>query len=183
MYFFDYLLDTLRILGGMRTGTVSGNGTTEQLTDTNRRNEIDDYWNYGTIWIISADGAAPEKEFSLITDFAASVFTMKALTAAVESGDRYAASPGHYPYDVLIDCVNLAMKQYRYPVTDEDSLTVLSTTEYNLPSAIKYGRLKEVYVATTTTSNDYRWQKVGEWWTIDDGTNEVLILPIDLYDD
>ena len=183
MYFFEYLLDTLRILGGLRTGSATVAGTTQQLTDTTRRGEIDDYWNDGTLWIITAGGAAPENEFSLITDFASGVFTMGALTAAVDSGDRYAASPGHYPYDVLMDCVNLAMKQYRYPVTDEDSLTVLSRTEYNLPSAIKYGRLKEVYVATTTTSNDYRWQKVGEWWTIDDGTNEVLILPIDLYDD
>ncbi len=183
MHFFYYLVDTLRILGGLRTGLATVNGSTTSLTDTTRRGEIDDYWNGGTIWILSAGNTAPEREFSLITDFGSGIFTFSALTAAIESGDRYSASPGQYPYDVLVDCVNMAIKQYRYPRIDQDSLAVLSTTEYDLPSAIKYGRLKEVYVATTTTSEDYCWQKVGEWWTVDDGTNQVLILPEDLYPD
>lgn len=183
MEFFKYLVDTLRVLGGLRTGTATVNGTPQSLTDTVRRTEMDDYWNGGTLWILSAGGTAPEKEFTRISDFASGVFTMAALTAAVDSGDRYAASSGHYPYDALIDCVNLAIKQYRYPKIDDSSLQVLSTTEYTLPSEARYGRLREVYVATTTTLNDYRWQKVGEWWTVDDGTNEKLILPQGLYDD
>ena len=184
MNFIDYLVDTLRILGGLRTGLCSVNGTTTSLTDTVRRTEITDYWNDGTIWILSAGGAAPENEFAKVTDFGSGTFTHVALTAATDSADRYAASPGHYPYDVLIDCVNLAMKQYRYPKIDITSLDVVAgQTEYTLPSAIQIGRLREVYVQTQDDANDNRWQKVGEWWTTDDGTDEILILPEDLLDD
>jgi hypothetical protein len=187
MKFFDYLLDTLRLLGGLRTGLATAAGTTTSLADTVRRNEIADYWNGGTIWIITdagGAGAAPEHEFSPISDFGSGVFTFAALTAAVASGDRYAVSPAHYPCDVLIDCVNLAMKQYRVPKSDITSLDVVAgQTEYALPAAVRMGWLKEVYIETVVDANDHRWQQVGEWWSVDDGANETLILPSDLLED
>jgi hypothetical protein len=188
VYFFTYLLDTLRILGGLRTGLALG-GSTTTVTDGTYRSEMDDYWNGGTVWLIEDAGglgAAPELEYRLITDFVLSTntITCEAFTAAVAAGDRYAVSPPHYPADVLLDCVNLAMKQYTYPEIEYTTLVVVAgQTEYTLPTEVRFGHLKDVYVETVDDANDHRWQKVGEWWTFDDGDARHVIIPEDLLTD
>jgi hypothetical protein len=173
---FETMLSTLRLLGGLRSGAATA-GSTTSLTDTTHRLEIADYWNGGTIWITSADEAAPEGEFSLINDFASGVFTFAALTAAVQAGDLYAASPGHFPYDVLMDAVNLAISQYRYPFIDTTLSVVADQTEYDLPAGVKQGHLLEVHVQNNVDSNDNRWRQVGEWWLQETAGGQVLIVP------
>jgi len=170
------MIATLRLLGGLRTGNASA-GNTTTLTDTALRLEDDDYWNGGTIWILSAAGAAPEGEFKLITDFASGVFTFNAVSAAIEDGDRYAASEAKYPYDILMDAVNLAIAQYRYPKIDTTLTVIADQTEYTLPSAVQHGRLREVYVATQADADDRQFEKVGEWWTVETGSGQLLIIP------
>ena len=117
---FDLMIGTLRLLGGMRTGTASA-GSTTTITDASLRNEADDYWNGGAVWMLdTTDDLAPEGEYSLVTDFVNStgILTFDALTVTVGPGDRYAVSPAHWPYDILMDCVNLAIAQYRVPRMD-----------------------------------------------------------------
>ena len=173
---FDLMVGTLKLLGGLRSGTASA-GTNATLTDTLLRLEDADYWNGGTIWITEAAGAAPEKEFSMITDFAAGVFTFNILTAAVAATDKYACSDAHFPFDQIMDAVNLAISQYRVPRSDTNLITVASTTQYTLPAAVQHGRLKEVYVATTTKAENKLYRKVGEWWTKEESNLQQLIVP------
>jgi hypothetical protein len=173
---FDIMIATLRLLGGLRTGSASA-GNTTSLTDTSLRKEDDDFWNGGTIWVLSAGGAAPEGEYSLITNFGSGVFTFNALTAVIENGDKYAASEGKYPYDILMDAVNLAISQYRYPRIDVTLTTEADKTEYALPTAVQHGRLREVYRSTQADADDRQFEKIAEWWTVDTGSSQLLILP------
>jgi len=187
-YFFTYMVDTLRLLGGLRTGIAEA-GAAGSITDAALRNEIDDYWNGGTAWLLEDAGglgAAPELEYKLVTDFvqATGVISCVNFGAAVGAGDRYAVSPAHFPYDVLEDCVNLAMDLYVYPMIQYTTLVVVAAqTEYTLPSVVRFGHLKDVYVETVDDADDHRWQKVGEWWTHDDGDKRVVVIPEDLLSD
>jgi hypothetical protein len=176
--FFDYIVDTLRLLGGLRTGTATGGGATG-LIDTTNRTEPDDYWNGGTIFILSASGAAPEGDMLTVTDFvnSSSEIETAGFSAGVQVDDRYAVAEAHYPLDALMDAVNLAIKQHRYIYEDQSLTVVADQTEYDLPSGVQMGRINEVYVQTNVDSNDNRWRKVGEWWTHDDGTDQKLIIP------
>jgi len=177
---FDYMVDTLRLLGGLRTGLVTG-GDDTNIIDTVNRDEDDDYWNGGMIYIITTtDGLAPQAEHRLISDFdnaTNTVIVASVLSAVVTANDRYAVSEAHYPHDVLIDCINLAIKQFRYQRIDTTLVVVADQTEYDIPSGIQQGRIKEVYIQTNVDSNDNRWRKIGEWWSTDDGTDQKLIIP------
>jgi hypothetical protein len=173
------MVATLKLLGGLRTGVASA-GSKTSLTDTLLRLEDDDYWNGGTIWILNATGVNPEDEFAMITDFASGVFNFNTLTAVVANGHRYAASEAKFPYDILMDAVNLAISQYRYPRIDTSLTVVSAQTEYTLPSDVQHGRLREVYVSTQADSDDRRFIKVGEWWTVDNGSGQLLIIPPNL---
>ena len=175
--FFETMIATLRLLGGLRTGVASA-GSATALTDTVLRKEADDYWNGGTVWILdTTDEGAPEGEYALITDFGTGIFTFNTLTAAVGNLDRYAVSDAHFPYDQLMDAVNLAISQYRYPRIDTTLVVVADQTEYTLPTAVQHGRLKEVYVQTNDDADDRRFEKVGEWWTVETGSSQLLIVP------
>lgn len=175
---FDYIVDTLRLLGGLRTGTATG-GSSTTLIDTTRRTEPDDYWNGGTVFILSAGGTAPEGDMKVITDFdnSTKTITVASFTAAPQANDRYAVAEAHYPLDALMDAVNLAIKQHRYVYIDTSLAVVANKTEYDLPSGVQQGRIKEVYIQTNVDSDDNRWRKIGEWWTHDDGTDQKLIIP------
>jgi len=176
---FDYMIDTLRLLGGLRTGLIESGNTTTSVDAVNR-NEDDDYWIGGTIYMIdTTDEAAPEGEHKLITDFVQSsgTITHAAFSATVTANDQYAVSEAHYPHDVLIDCINLAIKQFRYPRTDTTLSVVADQTEYDIPSGVQQGRIREVYIQTNVDSNDNRWRKIGEWWSYDDGADQKLIIP------
>lgn len=174
---FDLMISTLRLLGGLRSGLATA-GNTTSLTDTALRKEAADYWNGGTVWLLdTTDGQAPKGEFSLITDFASGVLTFNALAAAVGAGDRYAVSVAHWPQDILMDAVNLAIAQYRVPRMDTSLTVVADQTEYTLPAGVKHGRVKEVYVQGNVDADDNRWRKVGEWWTWDTGSGQKITIP------
>jgi hypothetical protein len=177
---FDLEIATLRLLGGARTGLATA-GSTTTLTDTARRREAADYWNGGTVWILATtDGNAPEGERSLVTDFGSGILTFNAVTEAVGAGDSYVVSPPHWAYDILRDCVNLAIAQYRVPRMDTSLAVVAGQTEYDLPAGVQQGRVKEVYIQANDDSNDNRWRKVGEWWTWDTGSGQKLAVPAGL---
>jgi len=154
---FDATLAVARELGVARQGTATG-GSTTTIIDTGR-NEVDDAFNGGTAWIVSADSAAPEDEYATISDWVNSTgtATISAVTAAVASGDVYVLTTARYPLDVLISAINSELIKYWVPRWDKTSLDVVSgQSEYDLPAGINKYNLVNVYETTSTDSDQNR---------------------------
>ena len=148
-------------LGVLRFSTSTGGSTTTVVDSA--RDEGDDVFNGGTVWIITDAGgasAAPEGEFSRISDWANTdtTFTIDAVTAAVASGDRYGFAAHRYPLDVLINAINNEITKYKVEKWVTTSLDfVTDQSEYDLPSGIYKHNLLGVYESTQDDSNDNQW--------------------------
>lgn len=180
---FDLTYRIARELDYVREGTATG-GTTTTLIDTNGLKEADDRWNDGTVWVLSAGSAAPEGEYSVISDFTLSSNTASLVTtlgAAIASGDRYAIARRRYPLDILEQSVNRALQTLGYiPITDITTITpAAKQTEYTLPIAANMD-LRQVWLETNKDdSDDNRWQMQYNWYVqrTATGTADELILP------
>jgi len=166
---FDLSYRVARELGYLDEGVVTG-GNTTTLIDTNDRTEDDDYWNGGTVWIIRDAGgasAAPEREYSIVSDFVNSTSTISlrdALTVAVASGDRYAVSSDWVPLHIIISKINQALLDMGViPYTDKTTITIAANqTEYTLPRAA-HQDLTQVWIQYDTDTNDNEWEEVLNW--------------------
>jgi hypothetical protein len=155
-------------------GTATG-GNTTTIVDNPIRDEPDDYWNSGTAWILrdaGGAGAAPEGEFSVISDHVASTWTMtlrSTLTAAVASGDRYAVcrKAGDEPWlDIIIQKINGALLDLGpVPYTDTTSITTAANqTEYSLPIAANQD-LRQVWIQNRLSdTNDNQWTRYHDYY-------------------
>ena len=187
---YSLTLACARELGILRESTATG-GSTSTLIDTVALTQADDYWNLGCVWITydaGGAGAAPQGQYSVITDFTTSNDTMAlktTLTAAVASGDRYAAcrvAEGGVDWlNQMISKINSALLDIG-PVPQTDITTITAATdqtEYTMSVAM--GRdLREVWVANDTDTNDYQWTKIHNWRVQQHstaGTADTLILP------
>ena len=162
---FNATLDLANHLGILRHGTATG-GSTTTVEDTVERDEVDDTFNKGAVWIITDAGdasAAPEGEFSRVTDFdnATSIITVRTMTA-VGAGDYYAVSNGRYPLDTLISSINRELVKHKSLRYDSDSLDVIqSQSEYELPAGITKADLINVYIETIKDdANDHQWTPI-----------------------
>lgn len=170
----------------VREGTATG-GSTTTIVDTNDRDEPDDYWNNGTAWVIydgAGASAAPEGEYSVISDFVNSTSTLTlrtTLTAAVAATDRYALADKRIPLNILEQSVNRALQDMgKVVLTDTTSLdTADNQTEYTLPAAAGHD-LREVWIESNKDdADDNRWQRIYNW-TVEKtatGTANTLIFP------
>lgn len=184
---FDLTYRVASKLGVVREGTATG-GTTTTLVDTNDRTEEDDYWNGGTAWILwdAGDaGAAPEKSYSVISDFdnGTATATLRTTIVAPAAGDKYAVGKVRYPLWLLIQKINEAVEGVgEYPVTDKATITTASAqTEYSLPAAANRNLLRVSLQTKLSDTNDYQWVPIssGEW-TVERtaiGTADLLIIP------
>lgn len=163
-----------RRLGGKVTLATGGSTTTaidtklaDELADSNE----DDIYNGGTLMVVEDAGglfAAPEGEFSRITDYVAGTTTLTvspALTVAPAVGDRILIVPPDFPLYDMIEVVNDALKYLsRLPRYDVSITTTSNQTEYTLPLALKGATLLDVEVqGITTDANDNRWMSVPNW--------------------
>lgn len=173
-----------REIGILKEGVATG-GSTTTIIDTNERSEENDYWNGGTAWILKdagGAGAAPEKEFALITDHvsATGTLTVATFSAAVGAGDRYAVANDWVPKNIIISQINSALLDMGpVPTTDITSITTADNqTEYTLPAAA--GRdLRQVFIQTVDDdSDDNRWAEIRGWKVKQavPGTADTLIL-------
>ena len=182
---FDLTYMVARELGLTEESIATG-GSTTTLVDTVMRDEPDDYWNEGTIWVLrdaGGAGAAPEGEYSRISDFVSSTGTMTLidpLTAAIAGGDRYACMTSHVPLDVIIQKINDSLMELGpVPYVDITSITIQDNkTEYTLPIASKHD-LREVYLETNLDVVDHQWVKLYNWdvQQSDPGATPTLVLP------
>jgi len=121
-----HVLQTLyRRLGGKVT-TATGGSTTTAI-DTKLEAELeegntDDIFNGGTLIVLEDAGlafAAPEGEFSRITDYDAATTTITfspALTTAPASGDKIVIALPDFPLYDMIEVVNDALRDLVVPI-------------------------------------------------------------------
>ena len=151
------------------------------------RDEDDDYFNDGTLWLVrdsGGAGAAPEGSFSIVQDYTQStgLITLRsALSATTGEGDKYAVASKRIPHNVLVQGINNALFDLgTVPYTDTTSITSVSNqTEYTLPLAAKED-LREVWQQVITTdANDNRWMRLPNWYIqqANTGTQAVLVFP------
>jgi len=175
----------LQILSdGIATG-----GTTSQIADTNLRTEANDYWNKGCAWIwydAGGAGAAPEYEFSVISDFATTggiISLRNSLTAAVAAGDKYSVCKKIADttwLDMIIQKVNQALIELGpIPQADTTTLTIAANqTEYSLPITANMD-IRRVSLQQTIDADDNAWQEIFNWYKIPatPGNSATLVLP------
>jgi hypothetical protein len=165
---FDLTYELARLLGVVSEGVATG-GSTTTIIDTVERTEADDFWNGGTAWITydaGGAGAAPQGEYSFISDFTASSDTItlrSTLTAAVAASDRYAVAGLRYPLQLLIQKINEVLSTI--PLRKDDVATIViadEQTEYSLPSDV--WEVKELWLQTNVDdTNDTQPVKLYDW--------------------
>jgi hypothetical protein len=185
---FDLVWKTLVTLGTAKTGKATG-GTTTTLIDTNAlRLTENDYFNEGTLLILkdqAGAGAAPEKEFSRIKDFAQTNKTITvydAFTVAPGSGDTYGVANRRYPLFLMQEMINNALYLEGYiPGEDTSITTVASQTEYTMPSGTSRD-LRQVLVSTNDDSDMNEWTPVVNFdiKKTATGTGDLLVLNYEL---
>ena len=154
------------VTGGSVT-TIIDTKLAEDLGDSN----VDDIYNGGTAIVISDAGgayAAPEGEFSRVTDYVASTYTLTlspALTTAIASGDKVLVAPNTFPLYDMIEVVNDALRYIGdIPRYDISITTVAEQTEYTLPLALKGRKIINVELQGTTDDvDDNHWTQVPSW--------------------
>ena len=180
-----------RKLGGtFLTTATSGSTTTAadtKLVDVLGDGNADDAYNGGTLIVVrdaGGAGAAPEGEFSRISDYTASTFLFtlnSTLTAAIGAGDTFLFALQDYPLTTMIEIVNDALSYLGdLPLLDTSITTAANQTEYTLPVAVKRDELLFVEIqGQTTDANDNQWEPVRHWRTVPAaaGSAGTLIIP------
>ena len=182
---FDLTYRVARELGLTQEGVATG-GSATTLIDTVMREEADDLWNKGTLWVLrdaGGAGAAPEKEYATVSDFvqATSTLTISAVTAAIAGGDRYALAMKQVPLHIIIQKINQAIQDLGpVPYADITSITTADDqTEYSLPVAAKRDLLQVRIQTVDDDANDNRWIEVPGGWEVqqaDPGAQPRLII-------
>lgn len=179
-----------RRLGGVMlnaTGGAVSSVADTKLSDLLAESNEDDIYNGGTAIVVEdADGAnaAPEGEFSRISDYVASTCTVSispSVTAAIASGDRVLIAPPDFPLYDIIEVVNDALRNLgEIPLINTSLTTAANQTEYTIPIALKGDNLLNVEIqGTTSDANDNRYYELSEWSVVvgASGTAETLVIP------
>lgn len=165
-----------------RTSAAGGNTTT--VKDAVNRLEIDDFWNRGTLWMLTDTLTDVAGNFSPITDYAQTngVFTLGiALDGETWGQEEYAVAGPRFTTWDYIAAVNEAIRgvgKVIYTRTG-DITTAANQTEYPLvektstdpPPLITYGaELREVRIQRVTNdSNANLWVPINIPWHVRKG--------------
>ena len=168
---FDLTYELASELGIVYESTVTGSTSTSAVTDTVMRTESDDHWNQGTLWLtydVGGAAAAPQGEFSVVSDFDNATNTIllsTALSTATVATDSYAVANRIYPLYDLILAVNRALRDVGLiPVTNDTAIdTAAAQTEYTLPETNI--DLREVWLELNASDpDDTQAYKVRNWY-------------------
>ncbi len=170
------LQKSYRRLKVARTSAATGGSTTTiidtKLVDYLGDSHENDILNGGTVIVIKDAGgaaAAPEGEFSRITDYAATssdgTITTSTLTAAVAASDTYMYISPDFPLLDMIEVVNDALVYLkRIPKVYSSILTVANQTEYSLPVNLKGIQLTDIELqGILTDADDNRYTPITGW--------------------
>ncbi len=169
-YTFSTLLaDIYTELGQLRVGRASG-GSSSTLEDAALAgNHSEDEWKGGAIFILDAEDAAPEGEFSSVGSFAAAsgAFTLTdALSAAAENGDRYGLASAFYPLETMIELANAGLRALGdIPLVDEQTL-VTSESQSGYVATLEWTRRRPLridFLAIPGSSSVDPWRTLHDW--------------------
>ena len=125
-------------IGASSTATAGG---TNELIDTNRLRQVDDFWNGSWLYIVNdTSGADNDGAVRLISDFVSStrsIAVVEPFSAAVANTDEYEI---HSPWnalqihDAINDAIDDAFPEFFDTVVDETTIILEDTLEYSLPT-------------------------------------------------
>jgi len=148
---FQAMLETARLVGGLKSGTASAGGSVTTLIDTNRYEQAD-YYNSGTLFLHAhTDATLTTRTYftKVITDYALTTGTFTFGTGfgtAIAAAERYSVTNVHK--ESLIQAINSALTYMGDYTTIDETLTVTSNaTEYTLPSGVANVKRIESYVS------------------------------------
>lgn len=99
-------LRVARLLMEVTEGTATA-GAQTSLTDTLNLIQSDQYFERGTLWLLSGSHAG---KVATVQAFSSSIITIPDLGApAIAAGDRYAVARGVYPYMILVNAIRSAL--------------------------------------------------------------------------
>jgi hypothetical protein len=145
---------------GQITDLEATGGSSTTIVSTYSPFTADDNLNNGTAIVVrdaGGAGAAPEGQFSVITDYVASTktWTIGALTAGVASGDYVALAKPTIRLAQMRQAVNDALAALgTISLVDTSLATVSGQTEFAIPVALKIKKLKDVLIQRSTDSSD-----------------------------
>lgn len=165
----DLLQAVYTELGQLQAAAATG-GTVDSLSDSRLAGSgRDDDWKDGALFVIAADGAAPEGEFVRVLAFDASEgsFTLEqALTAAPAAGDLYGLASAYYPLHTMVELANAGLRALGdIPLVDTTTLdTAAGQTEY--ATALAWQRRPPVmidYQGRSVEQQASQWVRVHDW--------------------
>jgi hypothetical protein len=186
---FDLTYRVAKHIGILTEGVATG-GSATTIVDNPYRAEDNDYWKYGSAWIVydaAGAGASPQGKSARISANVAGTWTITigTVTDAVAAGDRYALSrrfAGSTPWlDVITQHVNSALSEIgAIPVADVTTITTATNqTEYSIPIDANQEGIRELWIQTRLSdANDNQWVRLYNWEVQPNarGTADLLIL-------
>lgn len=153
---------------GHSVAILATGGSTSTIIDTLSRYTSDDALVGGTAIVTRDAGganAAPEGEFSRITDYVASTTTFTispAVSTAIASGDSVDLVRGSIPYTQMMQAVNDGLTNLgTITLVDTSLSTVAAQREYALPVTLKIKRIIDVLLQMKTgDSDDNRYESI-----------------------
>lgn len=164
-----------RIVTDVVDGTATG-GNATTIADTANLVQANDYWNRGTVWILSGNN---QGKVGIVTDFVNSTgtLTFATMTTLNAAGNRFAVARGVYPYNVLVSKIMAALDE-TYVISDGSP--VLPTApitgdgtelEFTLPAGVS--RVSKVILEDgsdeTLTYTSTHWREEGGVLKFDPG--------------
>lgn len=133
----------------MATGAATA-GATTSLTDTTYLTQPDQWFDKGTLWILSGTHAG---KVLLVTGHRSNGLTFASLgVTAIAAGNRYAVARAVYPYERIKQAVMQALDDTHIDAEDATLIGDGTTLEFTLPAGVY--DVKEVWVENTTNEND-----------------------------
>lgn len=165
---FDILVPAMTDLGLLTAGTIDTT-VASTTTHTETRQSSNNAWKGGTMFVLEADGAAPEKEWQKITSSAyatlKTTYVTPAFSAVVASGDTVALASSKYPIEEMLLVLNRALSSLgEVPLVNDSLSGVAGQSEFSLPSGIGGRNLRRVYVTQDVgDTGDLEWTENVMW--------------------
>lgn len=165
MNLFEATLDLARFVGDVYRGSASG-GSTNTLNDSVNPHR-DGYYDGGTLWVITGPSAG---KVVVISSYSSKTFKFSGLSAAIASGNQYAAIPKSFPLNILKDAINQALAFFPVEKYDTTMVVTVDNNEYTLPAGVR--SVKKVEIATFLAA-PYGFCAI-PWWKEINGKLEIL---------
>jgi hypothetical protein len=157
-----------RDLGHLVSLQATGGSTTTVIVNSSENNYTSDDQLVGGTVMVTRDaggaGAAPEGEYSIISDYVASTktWTVGTLSAGVASGDHVGLVKPKIRLTQMIQAVNDGLASLgTISLVDTSITTASDQTEYALPVGLKIKELKDVLLQMNTDdANDNEYKSI-----------------------